>query len=72
MSSTPDPRTITQWVKSTYSGGEGGNCIEWAPEYASAHGVVPLRDSKNPGGPTLTLSPAGFAGLVALARGADA
>lgn len=69
MSNTPDPG-ITRWVKSTYSGGEGGNCVEWSPSHAKAHGVVPIRDSKVPHGPTLILSPEGFAGLVAFARGA--
>ncbi|MFF8367281.1 DUF397 domain-containing protein [Streptomyces lydicus] len=29
MSSTHGPRPL-RWVKSTHSGGEGGNCIEWA------------------------------------------
>ncbi|MEU9334927.1 DUF397 domain-containing protein [Streptomyces sp. NPDC048290] len=44
-----------RWVRSTYSGGEG-QCIEWAPEYLTAHGVVPVRDSKNTEGPSLTFS----------------
>ncbi|MFJ9247892.1 DUF397 domain-containing protein [Streptomyces sp. NPDC101776] len=72
MSNTPDPGMITQWVKSTYSGGEGGNCIEWSPSYALAHGVVPVRDSKVPNGSALMLSTTGFAALVAFARNADA
>lgn len=38
-----------RWVKSSYSQ-TGGNCIEWAPAFA-AQGVVPVRDSKNPGVP---------------------
>ncbi|MEU6486359.1 DUF397 domain-containing protein [Streptomyces sp. NPDC046887] len=64
MSSTPGP---VEWVKSTYSGGEG-ECVEWAPEYARATGAVLVRDSKNPDGPRLALSPEGFAGLVAFAK----
>ncbi|GGP71925.1 DUF397 domain-containing protein [Streptomyces melanogenes] len=56
------------WVKSSYSGPDGGQCLEWAPEYASAHGVVPVRDSKNATGPILSLSPGAFAGLVAYAK----
>lgn len=35
-----------QWVKSSYSGNGGGNCVEWAPSVA-ATGVVPVRDSKD-------------------------
>ncbi|WP_329020424.1 DUF397 domain-containing protein [Streptomyces sp. NBC_00690] len=56
------------WAKSTYSGGEGGNCIEWSPSFAVAHGVVPVRDSKVPAGPVLMVSPQSWASLVALAR----
>ncbi|MFE5858637.1 DUF397 domain-containing protein [Streptomyces sp. NPDC056500] len=58
------------WVKSSYSGGEG-NCIEWLPSFAVAHGIVPVRDSKVPDGPTLMLSPQSWASLVALARTAS-
>lgn len=56
------------WVKSSFSGPDGGQCLEWAPEYAAAHSVVPVRDSKKPTGPILHLSPAAFAGLVAYAK----
>ncbi|MDQ1016730.1 DUF397 domain-containing protein [Streptomyces afghaniensis] len=38
----------TEWVKSSYSGGEGGQCLEWAPSVAVADGLVPVRDSKAP------------------------
>jgi Domain of unknown function (DUF397) len=41
-----------EWVKSSYSGNGGGNCVEWAPAHAPS-GVVPVRDSKNPHGPAL-------------------
>ncbi|MFJ8312089.1 MULTISPECIES: DUF397 domain-containing protein [unclassified Streptomyces] len=51
------------WIKSSYSG-SGGSCVEWAPTYAAATGIVPVRDSKNPNGPALMLSEAAFAGLV--------
>ncbi|QDY76874.1 DUF397 domain-containing protein [Streptomyces qinzhouensis] len=59
--------TNLTWVKSSYSG-QGGQCIEWAPEYASATDIVPVRDSKNPDGPALMISTSAFAGLVTLAR----
>ncbi|MFF2022927.1 DUF397 domain-containing protein [Streptomyces sp. NPDC058171] len=59
---------ISDWVKSTYSTPNGGNCVEWAPSFASVHGVVPVRDSKVPGGPVLRVSERSWAGLVALAR----
>ncbi|GLF93593.1 DUF397 domain-containing protein [Streptomyces yaizuensis] len=60
------------WVKSSHSGPEGGECLEWAPGRVAAQGVVPVRDSKCPGGPILLLAPGAFVGLVALARGEGA
>jgi hypothetical protein len=42
-----------QWRKSTYSG-NGGNCVEVA---FSDRGMVGVRDSKNPAGPTLNFTP---------------
>ncbi|MFD8886274.1 DUF397 domain-containing protein [Streptomyces erythrochromogenes] len=48
------------WHKSSYSGGDGGECLEMAtwptPTHsgASASVTVPVRDSKVPDGPHLT------------------
>lgn len=39
------------WCKSSYSNGNGGQCIEFARNLA---GVVPVQDSKSPG-PVLVL-----------------
>ncbi|MGW4031044.1 DUF397 domain-containing protein [Streptomyces sp. NPDC004838] len=58
------------WVKSSYSG-QGGTCVEWAPAYASATGIVPVRDSKRPNGPVLMVPQDAFAGLVTLARSTE-
>ncbi|MBO7934917.1 DUF397 domain-containing protein [Streptomyces antibioticus] len=41
------------WRKSTHSGGEGGECLE----VAACPGTIHIRDSKNPAGPALALSP---------------
>ncbi|WP_206501786.1 DUF397 domain-containing protein [Streptomyces chrestomyceticus] len=57
-----------RWVKSTYSSGDGGQCVEWAPEHAAITGEYLVRDSKAPGGPRLTLTGDAFAGLVQFAR----
>ncbi|WP_405938464.1 DUF397 domain-containing protein [Streptomyces sp. NBC_00726] len=67
MSSTSAPQPV-RWVKSTYSGGDGGQCVEWAPDHAYTTGEFLVRDSKNPDGPHLHLSSAGFTGLVELAK----
>ncbi|WP_329355943.1 DUF397 domain-containing protein [Streptomyces anulatus] len=56
--------TTPQWVKSSYSD-NGGTCVEWAPATASTTGFVPVRDSKNPGGPALALAAAAFSSFVA-------
>ncbi|MFE1176840.1 DUF397 domain-containing protein [Streptomyces sp. NPDC058773] len=66
MSNTPGPRPL-RWVKSTYSAGEG-QCIEWAPDHAKAHGAVPVRDSKNPQGPALTFSASEWTHFVEYAK----
>ncbi|MBW1602715.1 DUF397 domain-containing protein [Streptomyces sp. JJ66] len=42
------------WVKSSYSGGNGGECVECAPGLAHT-GVVPVRDSKRPRGRALAM-----------------
>ncbi|MEU5980631.1 DUF397 domain-containing protein [Streptomyces sp. NPDC047315] len=54
-----------QWVKSSYSTENGGSCVEWAPAHASATGVVPVRDSKVPAGPVLSIPAGAFATFVA-------
>ncbi|MFD4988657.1 DUF397 domain-containing protein [Streptomyces sp. NPDC058372] len=61
------PPSLT-WVKSSYSNGQGAECVEWAPQPATLTGEVLVRDSKAPHGPHLTLTAEGFAGLVSLAK----
>ncbi|MBO8186230.1 DUF397 domain-containing protein [Streptomyces spirodelae] len=34
------------WHKSSYSAGNGGQCLEWAPSQART-GTVPVRNSKD-------------------------
>ncbi|KPC58841.1 DUF397 domain-containing protein [Streptomyces chattanoogensis] len=41
------------WVKSSYSDGSGGQCLEFSRALTAPHGLVPVRDSKNPVGPAL-------------------
>lgn len=42
-----------QWVKSSYSGGTGTECVEAA---RAAGGRTSIRDSKDAGGPVITFS----------------
>ncbi|CAM5594704.1 DUF397 domain-containing protein [Streptomyces atroolivaceus] len=53
-----------RWFKSSYSN-NGGNCVEVAAEFVASRGVVPVRDSKNPGGPVLTVTCRAFTSFVA-------
>ncbi|MDT0458013.1 DUF397 domain-containing protein [Streptomyces sp. DSM 41527] len=44
--------STAHWRKSSYSDQNGGNCLE----VSDAHpGIVPVRDSKTPHGPVLTV-----------------
>ncbi|MEU7316470.1 DUF397 domain-containing protein [Streptomyces sp. NPDC007083] len=55
-----------RWFKSTYSSGEGGECVEVAADRAA----IRVRDSKERGGPQLAFARDAWAGFVAdLGRG---
>lgn len=56
--------TAPEWRKSSRSGGENTDCVEVARIAAS----IAVRDSKDPDGPRLSLSPVAFAGLLAGVR----
>lgn len=48
------------WFKSSYSDGEGGQCLE----VAIAPDAIHLRDSKHPTGPRLTLTPTAWSAFL--------
>ncbi|MET7641123.1 DUF397 domain-containing protein [Streptomyces sp. NPDC005438] len=48
------PTDTPHWFTSSHSN-NGGNCVEVATNLATTHDVVPVRDTKNPHGPTLHL-----------------
>ncbi|MFD8327581.1 DUF397 domain-containing protein [Streptomyces lydicus] len=50
MTTIPDASAMTGWRKSSYSNGEGAECVEVADEQP---GLVPVRDSKSPHGPAV-------------------
>ncbi|SED35323.1 protein of unknown function [Streptomyces misionensis] len=52
------------WFKSSYSSGEGGDCVEVAEHPTAIH----IRDSKRPAAPHLTVTPATWAAFLAAAR----
>ncbi|WP_328594039.1 DUF397 domain-containing protein [Actinomadura macrotermitis] len=58
---TKDDLTAARWRKSSYSGGQGGDCVE----VAALAGVVGIRDSKDPHGPKLVMETTAWQALAA-------
>ncbi|WP_327330162.1 MULTISPECIES: DUF397 domain-containing protein [unclassified Streptomyces] len=66
MKTTDAPvRQGLAWFKSSYSGAEGGECVE----FAAAADHVHIRDSKQADGPVLTIGPEAWAGFVGVVAG---
>ncbi len=61
MTSSDADLTDAVWRKSTRSN-SGGNCVEVA---RNLPGVVAVRNSRRPGGPVLTFSPAQWSAFLA-------
>ncbi|MFD7258557.1 DUF397 domain-containing protein [Streptomyces sp. NPDC059874] len=59
--------TSLEWFKSSYSGDEGGQCVE----VAACADQIHVRDSKVTDGPVLDLAPAAWATLTDWARSVD-
>ena len=57
--------TCAQWFKSSYSSANGA-CVEVAQNLP---GIVAVRDSKDPDGPKLFISPADWQTLVSGVKG---
>nr|WP_223243913.1 DUF397 domain-containing protein [Streptomyces sp. CBMA156] len=57
--------TEASWRKSSYSGGNAGQCIEVADGFV---GVMPVRDSKDPSGPALAFSSPAWQAFVTAIR----
>ncbi|MFH8365898.1 DUF397 domain-containing protein [Streptomyces sp. NPDC018031] len=67
MRATPDLSIVT-WRKSSYSNTAGGECVEVAD---GLPGLVPVRDSKDPGGPALVFDDAAWSAFVAAVKGGE-
>ena len=50
------------WRTSSYSGNTGGDCVEVADNCPA--GAVPVRDSKNPSGPVVTVGAGAWQAFV--------
>ncbi|MFY1586810.1 DUF397 domain-containing protein [Micromonospora sp. WMMD734] len=53
--------TDARWRTSTRSGTNGGECVEVADNLP---GIIGIRDSKDPTGPTLTVAPTAWSAFV--------
>lgn len=60
MGSNNSELTEAQWRKSTYSGDQGGDCVE----IAALPSTIAIRDSKNPQGPALRFDITAFGDFV--------
>ncbi|MEU6822431.1 DUF397 domain-containing protein [Streptomyces atriruber] len=74
--------TALEWFKSSYSGSEGGQCLEvacaWSKSsYSGSDGgncievaahptAIHIRDSKNPDGPHFTVAPDAWTAFLSL------
>ncbi|WP_329498856.1 DUF397 domain-containing protein [Kitasatospora herbaricolor] len=66
MSTEESGRTAElTWFTSSYSGNEGGECVEVAVSTATVH----VRDSKDRSGPRLGFTPDAWAAFVQFAAG---
>ncbi|WP_149825528.1 DUF397 domain-containing protein [Streptomyces tailanensis] len=61
METRPSLRNA-RWRKSSYSGNTGGDCVEVA--HGCPTGAVPVRDSKNPSGPVVTVGASAWQAFV--------
>ena len=53
--------SAASWIKSSYSGNNGGDCVEIAPAFPA---VVPVRDSKVAEGPVLLIANSAWAAFT--------
>ncbi|KUJ66046.1 hypothetical protein ACZ90_40015 [Streptomyces albus subsp. albus] len=67
MRTTPDLSTAV-WRKSSYSNIDGGECVEVATGYPDC---VPVRDSKDPDGPSLVFPAASWTAFIAAVKAGD-
>ncbi|MGW7572555.1 DUF397 domain-containing protein [Streptomyces sp. NPDC054765] len=53
------------WRKSSYTNGDGGDCVEVVDDLL---GIVPVRDSKDPHGPAIVFPAAAWSSFVSAVK----
>ncbi|MFC9943147.1 DUF397 domain-containing protein [Streptomyces pratensis] len=61
----PDASALIGWRKSTFSGNEGGSCLEVLDGHPTG---VPVRDSKSPHGPALLIPAASWSSFASAVK----
>ncbi|MGX1756727.1 DUF397 domain-containing protein [Streptomyces lydicus] len=61
-----DLLTTATWRKSSYSNSDGGACVEVSDDFPA---LVPVRDSKDPHGPTLIFDATAWSSFVTAVKG---
>lgn len=59
----PEASALTMWRKSSYSGGDGADCLEVNDAHRPV--AVPVRDSKNPHGPAVLFGAPAWTAFIA-------
>ncbi|MCL7495356.1 DUF397 domain-containing protein [Streptomyces sp. MCA2] len=60
--------STASWRKSSYSNGDGGDCVEVVDDLP---GIVPVRDSKDPHGPAIAFPTAAWSTFVTAVKDTD-
>ncbi|MFD8594526.1 DUF397 domain-containing protein [Kitasatospora sp. NPDC059646] len=58
------------WFKSSFSG-NGGQCVEITTDFVASHDALFVRDSKDPHGPALSVTPGAWAAFAAAAAAGE-
>ncbi|WP_030413430.1 DUF397 domain-containing protein [Streptomyces sp. NRRL S-1448] len=67
MASNQIDLSTAVWRKSSYTSGEGGNCVEVVDGLPD---IVPVRDSKDPHGPAIVFPAAAWSSFVCAVKDA--
>lgn len=59
------------WRKSSHSEGTGNNCVEVADLTNTTRSAIAIRDSKQPNGPAMLVTPAGWTSFITTVKAAE-
>ncbi|MER7150661.1 DUF397 domain-containing protein [Streptomyces lydicus] len=68
MKTIPDASALNGWRKSSYSNGQGAECVEVADGHP---GLVPVRDSKRPHGPAVAFPASSWVSFIAAVKNGE-